>query len=142
MPKPIPRKTEPSIPSSQKTDCWIPGTSLHWLRMLHRWICFIYASLAMWEVQCVRGFSSFKLERSCQQCKKRIIAPLLPVKHGKGSTGGTGMRDGMIRFGHDALKGLPPLRVLYFTYRGSPKIGFGSICVSRTVPMEAQCRLL
>jgi hypothetical protein len=47
--KAIPQKTEPSIPSSQKTDCWIPDTSLDWLRMLHRWVCFISASLAMWE---------------------------------------------------------------------------------------------
>jgi hypothetical protein len=46
--------------------------------------------------------------------------------------------DGMICFGHDALKGWPPCGFLF--YRGSPKIG--SICVSRTVPMEAYCRLL
>jgi hypothetical protein len=64
-PRGLPRKTEPSIPSSQKTNCWIPGTSLDWLRMLHRWVCFISASLAMW------GFSAglfiFQVRTLCQQ---------------------------------------------------------------------------
>jgi hypothetical protein len=56
-------------PSSQKTDCWIPGTSLNWLRMVHRWACFIFASLAMWwEFSACGAFLYFKLERSCQQC--------------------------------------------------------------------------
>jgi hypothetical protein len=59
--KAIPRKTEPSIPSSQKTDCWIPGTSLDWLRMLDRWVLLHLCLPCHVGVQC--GAFYFKLER-------------------------------------------------------------------------------